>query len=171
VRAGFGTKLGWIAGADQEIVLVGRDDADAIRAAHLAAAVGIRGIAGHLAGGMTSWREERRPTAAVERVDVEELHARGDAVQVLDVRERAEWDGGHIPGSVHAPYHDIAGIPDGIDPSKPIAAICASGQRSAVAASLLLRHGAAEVLHVVDGGVGTWQRRGWPVERSQPAAA
>ncbi len=170
-RAGFGTRLGWIAGADQEIVLVGRDDADAIRAAHLAAAVGIRGIAGHLAGGMTSWREERRPTAAVERVDVEELHGRGVAVQVLDVRERAEWDGGHIPGSVHAPYHDIAGIPDGIDPSKPIAAICASGQRSAVAASLLLRHGAAEVLHVVDGGVGTWQRRGWPVERSQPAAA
>ena len=35
------------------------------RAAGLAAAVGLREIAGYLAGGMTSWREERRPVATV----------------------------------------------------------------------------------------------------------
>ena len=29
------------------------------------------------------------------------------ALQVLDVREQREWDAGHIPGSVHTPYHDI----------------------------------------------------------------
>jgi rhodanese-related sulfurtransferase len=46
--------------------------------------------------------------------------------------------------------------------------ICSSGQRSGVAASLLIRHGAGDVLHVVDGGVGTWAARGWPVE--EPAA-
>jgi rhodanese-related sulfurtransferase len=33
-----------------------------------------------------------------------------------------------------------------------------------VAASLLQRHGARGVLHVVDGGVGTWERAGHPVE-------
>src|SRR5687768_16925300 len=38
VRAGFGTKLAWIADRDREIVFVGRDDADAIRAAGLAGA-------------------------------------------------------------------------------------------------------------------------------------
>jgi rhodanese-related sulfurtransferase len=54
------------------------------------------------------------------------------------------------------PYHDVAGVPDGLDPNKPIAAICASGQRSAVAASLLLRAGAGDVLHVAGGGVGAW---------------
>ena len=37
--------------------------------------------------------------------------------------------------------------------------ICASGQRAAVGASLLARHGAREVIHVVDGGVGVWGRR------------
>ena len=46
-----------------------------------------------------------------------------------------------------------------------MAAICASGQRSAVAASLVQRHGAREVLHVVNGGVGTWERLGRPIER------
>src|SRR4051812_8810667 len=62
VRAGFGTKLAWVADRDRELVLVGRDDEDAVHAAHLAGSVGIRNVAGCLAGGMTSWREEKRPT-------------------------------------------------------------------------------------------------------------
>jgi rhodanese-related sulfurtransferase len=45
-----------------------------------------------------------------------------------------------------------------------VAVICASGQRAAVGASLLARHGAREVVHVVDGGVGAWGRQGWPLE-------
>ena len=157
-RAGFGSKLAWIAQPDEQIVLIGRDDDDARVAARLAASVGLEDIAGHLAGGMTSWREERRPVARIERITVPELHERRDAVQILDVRELDEWEQGSIPGAVHTPYHDVDGIPDGIDPDRPVAAICATGQRAAVAASLLQRAGAREVLHVVDGGVGTWRR-------------
>jgi hydroxyacylglutathione hydrolase len=167
-RAGFGSKLAWLARPGQPIVLVGRDDEDALAAAGLAAAVGLREIAGFLAGGMTSWREERRPVATVERMTVPDLHERwrdGDRPQVLDVRERSEWEAGHIPGSVFVPYHDIDGVPDDIDPARPVAVVCGSGQRSAVAASLLQRHGAQDVIHVVDGGVPLWERSGWPVER------
>ena len=160
-RAGFGSKLAWIAKPDEQIVLIGRDDDDARVAARLAASVGLEDIAGHLAGGMTSWREERRPVARIERITVPELHERRDAVQILDVRELDEWEQGSIPGAVHTPYHDVDGIPDGIDPDRPVAAICATGQRAAVAASLLQRAGAREVLHVVDGGVGTWRRAGF----------
>jgi glyoxylase-like metal-dependent hydrolase (beta-lactamase superfamily II)/rhodanese-related sulfurtransferase len=171
IRAGFGTKLAWVADRDREVVLVGRDDEDAMHAAQLAAAVGITNIGGYLAGGMTSWREEKRPTESVERIDVEALHARADDVQVLDVRERAEWDDGHIAGAVHVPYHDVRGIPDGLDPAQPIAVICSSGQRSALAASLLRRHGAEQVIHVADGGVGTWAHRGFPIEQPLPQTA
>jgi glyoxylase-like metal-dependent hydrolase (beta-lactamase superfamily II)/rhodanese-related sulfurtransferase len=171
IRAGFGTKLGWVAGADREVVFVGRDDADALHAAQLAAAVGITNIAGYLAGGMTSWREEQRPIASVERIDVPALHKRAADLQILDVREQDEWDDGHIPGSSHAPYHDIADIPAGLDRAAPIAVICSSGQRSAVAASLLLRHGAEHVIHVAGGGVGTWREHGWPIEQPEPAAS
>jgi glyoxylase-like metal-dependent hydrolase (beta-lactamase superfamily II)/rhodanese-related sulfurtransferase len=167
-RAGFGSKLAWLAEPAHPIVLVGRDDDDALDAAGLAAAVGLRDIAGYLAGGMTSWREERRPVASVRRMTVPELHEHwedGDGPQVLDVRERSEWDAGHIPGSVFEAYHDIDGVPDGIDPERPVAVVCGSGQRSAVGASLLLRHGAHDVIHVVDGGVPLWERSGWPIER------
>jgi hydroxyacylglutathione hydrolase len=164
-RAGFGSKLAWIARPDQPIVLVGRDSEDALEAAELAGAVGLATIAGFLAGGMTSWREDRFPVASVARMTVEELLGRADGIQIVDVRERSEWDAGHIPGSVHAPYHDIDGLPDGVDAERPVAAICASGQRAAVAASLLQRHGARDVIHVVDGGVPAWRRAGGPIER------
>jgi hydroxyacylglutathione hydrolase len=167
VRSGFGTKLAWLADRDRDVLFVGRDDADAIHAVELAASVGIRNIAGYLAGGMTSWREEKRSTARVERIGVERLHelaSTDGGVQILDVRERSEWEQGRIPGSVHAPYHDLDGIPEGIDPGRPVAAICSSGQRSAVAASLLKRAGATHVIHVADGGVGMWRERGWPIE-------
>ncbi len=169
-RAGFGSKLAWLAAPDQPLVLVGRDDEDAIEAAHLAAAVGLRNIAGYLAGGMTSWREEKLDVDRVQRMTVQEVHDRwaGDTQrpQILDVRERGEWDAGHIPGSVHEPYHDIDSIPDGIDASRPVAVMCGSGQRAAVGASLLQRYGAEHVIHVVDGGVPKWKREGWPTEQA-----
>jgi rhodanese-related sulfurtransferase len=80
------------------------------------------------------------------------------------VRELDEWEDGRIPGSVHEAYHDIAAIPAGLDRDEEIAVVCSSGQRAAVAASLLARHGARSVIHVVDGGVPAWQRAGWPLE-------
>jgi hydroxyacylglutathione hydrolase len=168
-RGGFGSKLAWLAEPEQPLVLVGRDDEDAREAAVLAGAVGLRNIAGYLAGGMTSWREEKQPVERIARLTVTELHERLEAepqaLQVLDVRERTEWDEGHIPGSVHTPYHDIRALPDELDSQRPIAAICGSGPRAAVGASLLKRLGADDVIHVVDGGISRWKREGWPIER------
>jgi hydroxyacylglutathione hydrolase len=173
-RAGFGSKLAWLAAPGQRLVLVGRDDEDAHEAATLAGSVGLDAIAGHLAGGMTSWREDRLPVQRLQRMTVHELHERwaqdDEDLQVLDVRERHEYDDGHIPGSTLVPYHDIDAVPEGIDAERPIAVICGSGQRSAVAASLLQRFGATNAIHVVEGGVPLWERAGWPVHRPRGAA-
>lgn len=106
----------------------------------------------------------------IERLSIDDLPARAGELQILDVRERSEWDAGHIPGSTHTPYHDIRAVPDGIDPRRPVAAVCASGQRAAVAASLLARYGAEHVVHVTGGGVGTWERAGHPVIRGHAPA-
>jgi hydroxyacylglutathione hydrolase len=153
LRAGFGSKLAWLVESEQPVVLVGRDDEDAHRAVALAESVGITRVAGFLAGGMTSWREEGLPVERIERIRPRELRERADGMQILDVRDQSEWDAGHIEGSVHAPYYEIHDVPDGIDPRRPVAVICSSGQRAASAASLLRRQGAEQVLHVVDGGV------------------
>jgi glyoxylase-like metal-dependent hydrolase (beta-lactamase superfamily II)/rhodanese-related sulfurtransferase len=166
LRAGFGSKLAWLADREQEIVLVGRDDDDGRRAARLAMAVGLDNLAGFLGGGYTSWLQEGREVEHIERLALDDLAERLDAdgIQVLDVRERSEWDGGRIPGSVFMPWHDLDGIPDGIDPSRPVAAVCGSGERSAVAGSLLQASGVEHVIHVVDGGVPRWRANGGPIE-------
>ena len=153
-RAGFGSKLAWLAKPGQPLIFAGRDDDDARKAAELASAVGLRDVAGVLAGGMTSWREEKLPVETVQRMTAAELKGVwGDGVQLLDVRERSEWDEGHVPGSLHTPYHDLDAIPEAIDENRPVAVACNSGPRAAVAASLLKRLGLDDVIHVVDGGV------------------
>jgi hydroxyacylglutathione hydrolase len=174
VQAGFGTRLAWLADRDQEIVLIGRDDEDARRAGKLALAVGVHRFGGFLAGGMTEWRREKRPAQRIERLELEELPQRLEAdgrVQLLDVREQSERDRGYIPGSLFMPWHDIHDLPDGIDSTRPVAVLCASGQRAAVAASLIQRHGAREVIHVTGGGVPKWRRLGYPIETPQKAPA
>jgi hydroxyacylglutathione hydrolase len=80
------------------------------------------------------------------------------------VREADEWRDGHIAGSTHTPYHDLDALPPDVDPARPVAVICASGQRSAVAAGLVQRLGADTVLHVAGGGVPAWRRAGYPME-------
>jgi glyoxylase-like metal-dependent hydrolase (beta-lactamase superfamily II)/rhodanese-related sulfurtransferase len=167
LRAGFGSRLAWLADREQEIVFIGRDDEDGRRAGQLAVAVGIRKLAGYLHGGMTSWRQERRPAERIERLAVDELLelARTDPdLQVLDVRERKEWDEGHLPGSLFTAWHDITALPEGLDGARPVAVVCGSGQRAATAASLLQRFGAQRVIHVVDGGVSTLGRLGAQLE-------
>ncbi len=166
LSAGFGSKLAWLANRDQEIVLVGRDDEDGRRAARLAVAVGVSNLAGFLGGGMTSWRQEKRDVERIERLPLDELEVRMKETdtQLLDVRERSEWEAGHIPGSLFEPWHDIGELPTGLDPSKPVAVVCGSGERAAVGSSLVKRYGAEEVIHVIDGGVPKWKRLGLPIE-------
>jgi hydroxyacylglutathione hydrolase len=167
--SGFGSKLAWLADHEREIIFIGRDDTDGHRAAKLALSVGVRNIAGLLAGGMTNWRQERHPATQTERLAASELRSRladEPELQLLDVREQREWDAGHVPGSLLMPWHDINGIPAGLDPARPIAVICAAGVRAATAVSLLRHHGAARVIHVIDGGVPLLAEQGLRLEAS-----
>jgi len=154
-------------------VFIGSDDEDGRRGAWLAAAVGIGRVGGYLHGGMTSWRQEKRPVSHTDRLAVDEIPGRLRAdpdLQVLDVRDPGEWDAGHVPGSVLETWHDIAAVPDGLDPARPIAVMCGSGQRAGVAASLIQRYGAGQVIHVVDGGVPRLRALGVALETADDAA-
>ena len=171
VQAGFGSRLAWLADLEQEIVFVGRDDQDGRDAAKLAASVGMRLLGGFLGGGMTSWRREKRPVERIERLEVEDLAERQRSdpdLQLLDVRELGEWSAGHLRGSHFMPWHDVDRLPEGLDANRPVAVICASGQRAAVAASLVQRHGARHVVHLTDGGVPTLGGLGHALEEGEP---
>ena len=86
--------------------------------------------------------------------------AAGDRV-VLDVRNRSEWNEGHIPGAVHIPLAELVARVHELraHAGRPIAVHCQGGSRSAVAASVLQASGFDDVANV-EGGYSAWARAG-----------
>ena len=164
-ETGFATKVAKVVPPEVELIVVAASDGYELEAAELLASVGLR-VRGYLEGGMTAWRSEGRPVQRIELIDPDELAERleGDDLLVLDVREDNEFAEAHIPGSVNLPYGDLPERQGELPRDRAIAAICSGGKRSGLAASILQREGFERVLHVADGGVGTWRRAGRPVE-------
>jgi hydroxyacylglutathione hydrolase len=159
VGNGVGTKAAWVAEPDTEIVIVAASGSEAKRMAALLQAIGFSAVRSYLAGGVPAWLEAGLPiekTAAVDPATAAE-HLNRDKVVLLDVREDDEWRRGHVPGSLHVPYHDLKdGVPDDVRRAagdKTLAVVCSVGTRSSIAASLLRRQGIEDLEHVVDGGV------------------
>jgi rhodanese-related sulfurtransferase len=168
---GFGTKVAWVAGAGDDIVLVADDDAESLCMARLLHSVGLS-ARGMLSRGFASWTAAGMPVERFRVVDPDglaELWEGDDPPQILDVREDDEWAERRIPGSVHVPYHDLGRDRPPLDPTRPVAVICSTGRRSAMAAGLVRRAGFGDVIHVTPGGVDTWAAHGHPVEQTAPA--
>jgi hydroxyacylglutathione hydrolase len=163
---GFATKVANVVPDDVELIVVAASDGYELEAAELLSSVGLR-VRGYLAGGMTAWRSEGRRVQRVERIDPGELARRIDGdgrLLVLDVRDDREFAESHIPGAVHIPYADLGNRLEELPEGAQIATVCSGGKRSCLAASILQRQGFDDVVHVADGGVGTWRRLGHPTE-------
>jgi molybdopterin/thiamine biosynthesis adenylyltransferase/rhodanese-related sulfurtransferase len=84
---------------------------------------------------------------------------------IVDVREREEWDEGHLPGAVHVPRGHLESRIERAAPDKsgPVLVYCASGNRSAFAAKTLEELGYDHVVSLA-GGFTDWKRNGNPFE-------
>ena len=71
--------------------------------------------------------------------DFAAAHAAG-APQVVDVREPAEYVGGHVPGAASIPMGQLPDRLAEIDRSKPVFVICQGGGRSSAMTDVLLHH-------------------------------
>ncbi|HEU5216939.1 MAG TPA: MBL fold metallo-hydrolase [Gaiellaceae bacterium] len=144
----FATKAAFVL-PERPVVLHATDAEEAARAARSLYAVGLFGIAGWQAGGGA---ERLEPVSLDE---LERLLA-DDSVELLDVREADERDGGYIPGSKNLPYRTVrAAAENGLLDGRPVVTICESGPRAAVAASVL-RAAGIDARPVLDGGVSAW---------------
>jgi len=81
---------------------------------------------------------------------------------LVDVRSGGEWAGGHAPNAIHIPLGEIAKRKHEIAADRAIVVICASGNRSAMAATALANAGMKPVYNF-SGGMGAWQNAGLPV--------
>jgi sulfur-carrier protein adenylyltransferase/sulfurtransferase len=102
----------------------------------------------------------------IEEIDAS--HAReliDEGSAVVDVRERDEWDEGHLPGAVHVPRGHLESRIERAEPDKERTVIlyCSSGNRSAFAAKALEELGYERAVSLA-GGFTDWKRNGFPVE-------
>ena len=102
------------------------------------------------------------------RVGPEALESREhgpDAPLVVDVRSRAEFDAGHVPGAVHLPFQSTWSGRETLPPARdtPIVVYCEHGPRAALARLGLESIGYRNVVSL-RGHMAAWREAGLPVE-------
>ena len=112
-----------------------------------------------------TWAPLRYSFAGVWEIDPHTLEEHAGAVQILDVREPAEFTGplGHIPGAVLIPLGELATRAGELSRERPIVALCRAGGRSAQATVILQKAGFQDVANLT-GGMLRWRAEGHPVE-------
>jgi len=84
-------------------------------------------------------------------------------IVLVDVREKHEWNEGHIPGAMHVPrgYLELQ-IEEAVpDKSKTVVLYCAGGVRSLIAGVTLQQMGYQNPISM-SGGFGQWKGNGYP---------
>jgi rhodanese-related sulfurtransferase len=99
------------------------------------------------------------PTAAIRLMN-------NDEAVVLDVREAADFNNGHIKNAKNIPFTSLKGQLDNLlkDREKPVLAYCRSGNVSGKACRILKGSGFSNV-HNLAGGILSWQDANLPLTK------
>lgn len=149
LRDAFVTWLGWLAPHDRPLLVLRGEEQDPREIAWQAAKIGYDNLAGELAGGL--------PAAAAAGLTVSStrLLSPGQLTDqpVLDVRQRSEFEAGHVPGARNVELGALDR--SAVEPGRTAVVMCGHGERAMTAASLLERAGLHD-LAVLVGGPDTW---------------
>ncbi|MBA3659532.1 MAG: MBL fold metallo-hydrolase [Gemmatimonadales bacterium] len=177
-NAAFTTWAGWLIPDDRDFYLIlGRDEVpDAAGVLRDLAMIGLDRAAGWFGpDAVEGWAATGRALERVRKIAPDELLAvtrrpesgtGGGEVTVLDVRSRAEWEAGHVPGSLNVPVGELTERAGELPRDGTLVVHCQGGTRSGIAAGVLQSFGFRNVTDLASGFTG-WQRAGGPVEQDQ----
>lgn len=140
---GFLTWAGSVIPYDRDLYLIASDEHQAATAARELAMIGLDRINGWIPASTLL-----QPLESMETTDSQHLPT--EAV-VIDVRNRSEWDGGHVPGAQHLPLATLTSRAGELPKDKPLVVYCQQGVRSPIAVSVLKSLGFQHVLNMEDG--------------------
>jgi hydroxyacylglutathione hydrolase len=162
--ASFPTWAGTVLDEDVAAVLVLDSPADLWPVTWDLLRIGYQLPVGWLAGGMLAWRTAAMDLERLPQITVHELRRRLAAAELdlLDVRQPAEWADGHVEGATFITGGELPQRLDDVPRTgRPLAVVCGSGYRSSVSASLLDAHTELDVINVA-GGMSAWKAAGYP---------
>ncbi len=157
------TWSGWITPYDKPIILMIKDEGWLEPTVRRLIRVGHDDISGYVEGGIEAWQEAGLPTQTLTYISAQELKQKlddkGEPV-VLDVRTKAEWDAGHIPGAFHIPLGYIPERYSETNGNEELAVMCDVGYRSTIASSILQRNNFGDIYNI-KGGINAWKKAGY----------
>ena len=154
----YATWCGTLLDPERAIVLIS-DPGTETEAAVRLGRIGFDNVAGYIEGGMAQLDDAAELIERTERITAGNMAARLAGPHpplVIDVRTPAERDVGSIDGDVNIPLSRLADELSKLRPDRPTVVYCASGYRSAIAASVLERAGFTHVFDLV-GGLPAWE--------------
>ncbi len=149
----YATWAGTLLTVDRPIVLVvapGREHEAAVRLGR----IGFDNVAGYLEGGMLALKGHPELIERTDRIapaTLAEQLGEPEPPFVLDVRAKSELDGDVIEGSVNIPLGQLTDRLAELPADRPIVVHCATGYRSSIAVSILLKAGFDQVSDLVGG--------------------
>ena len=155
----------------QKLILIG-EDIEGVQEAHTRLTrVGLGHVIGYLLADERQWRKDGLSLASLSVelcANVCEILQSDPRVQLVDVRSRAEWLKGHLPGAISVPLLELDSRAQSIDQSRPSLVYCHEGYRATTAASILFRERVDGIGILVDGVEG-WLASGLSLEAPDPA--
>ena len=162
---------GWVASDKTRIFLIVDQPDKAQQAVKALARIGIDTVEGVMFKGVEAWREQGLPIeqlATCSAQQAAEWMQAGQA-QVLDVRDDMERDEKHIPGSLHTFVGYLEENLPACPKDQRLVVHCSVGHRSALACSILKRHGWSQVVNML-GGMKAWEALDLPLEEQSSTA-
>jgi len=149
--------VGGVIDPEVEIVLVTEPGLER-EAKNRLARIGFDNVVGYLDAAVDAFEAKPDCVTSSTRVDVaalEQILAGRQDIQLVDVRQPGETDGGHIDGAVLLPLTRLNSEMGKLDANKQTVVYCAGGYRSSIAASRMTAAGFSDVSDLV-GGYGAW---------------
>ena len=101
----------------------------------------------------------------ISPTDLDERLARGERIQIVDVRAAKDYAKSHLPGAVNIPLADLRRRVGELDPQVPTVTYCNKGVTGNAAQNVLLALGLAEVMNL-SGGNSTYQTHTRQMQRA-----
>jgi hydroxyacylglutathione hydrolase len=147
LRPVFASWLGWMVPLDRPVILVAGADQDRRELVRQCLDIGHDNVVGEIDGGIDAWRGAGRALQTIPLVDPDDI-----APALIDVRQRSEFEAGHVPGAIHVELGSLSTTPVA---EGPVTVMCGHGERAMTGASILAARG-HDQLSVLDGGPDTW---------------
>lgn len=164
LKGRYATWAGTFIDHDKPVVII-CDPGQEKEAAMRLGRIGLDSVAGYVGGGIKAFEGRNDLIRNNDRVTPRQLATlmqSDNPPYVLDVRSQGEWQAAHIDNTHLLPLSDILDNIEKLPKDKEIIIMCASGNRSSTAASLLNQRG---IGHLTDlrGGIEGWQAEKLPV--------